>query len=63
MVWAGFKYMTAGGNMEATKTAKKLMLNGLIGMAIIAFAWLGINTVLGILTDPDANTQEYLQQQ
>ncbi len=64
MTWAGFKYMTAGGSMDATKNAKKMMLNGLVGMAIIAFAWLGVNTILGILTDDsEIDTQEFLEQQ
>lgn len=35
----GFKYMIAGGNDEKTNEAKKLIISGIIGLAIILSAW------------------------
>ena len=35
----GFKWMTAGGNDDKVEEAKKLILSGIIGMAIIMSAW------------------------
>ena len=35
----GFKYMVAGGNEEKTAEAKKLIVSGIIGLAIILSAW------------------------
>ncbi|MFA5936221.1 MAG: pilin [Patescibacteria group bacterium] len=35
----GFKYMIAGGNEEKTAEAKKLIVSGIIGLAIILSAW------------------------
>lgn len=35
----GFKYMVAGGNEEKTTEAKKLIVSGIIGLAIILSAW------------------------
>ncbi len=35
----GFKYMIAGGNDEKTNEAKKLIVSGIIGLAIILSAW------------------------
>lgn len=35
----GFKYMTAGGNEEKTSEARKLIVSGIIGLAIILSAW------------------------
>lgn len=35
----GFKYMIAGGNEEKTTEAKKLIVSGIIGLAIILSAW------------------------
>ena len=35
----GFKYMTAGGEEEKTTEAKKLIVSGIIGLAIILSAW------------------------
>lgn len=35
----GFKYMIAGGNEEKTTEARKLIVSGIIGLAIILSAW------------------------
>lgn len=35
----GFKYMVAGGNDEKTTEARKLIVSGIIGLAIILSAW------------------------
>ena len=35
----GFKYMVAGGSEEKTGEAKKLIVSGIIGLAIILSAW------------------------
>ncbi|MBU2509264.1 MAG: hypothetical protein ABII13_04495 [Patescibacteria group bacterium] len=35
----GFKYMVSGGNDEKTGDAKKLIVSGIIGLAIILSAW------------------------
>ncbi len=61
MVYAGFRYMTSAGNMEQTKSARKMMTNGLIGIAIIAFAWLAINSTLEVLVKDDSGAQNFLQ--
>ncbi len=35
----GFKYMVAGGSEEKTGEARKLIVSGIIGLAIILSAW------------------------
>lgn len=35
----GFKYMVSGGSEEKTGEAKKLIVSGIIGLAIILSAW------------------------
>ncbi|MBU1629627.1 pilin [Patescibacteria group bacterium] len=35
----GFKYMISGGNEQKTEDAKKLIVSGIIGLAIILSAW------------------------
>ena len=45
----GFKYMTAGGEEEKTTEAKKLIVSGIIGMAIILSAWAVTGFVIGSL--------------
>lgn len=38
-LYGGFKWMTAGGNDEKVGEAKRLMISGLIGLAIIMSAY------------------------
>jgi hypothetical protein len=35
----GFKYMVSGGNEEKTSEARRLIVSGIIGLAIILSAW------------------------
>jgi hypothetical protein len=39
ILWAGFLWMTSGGNEEKITTAKKILRNGAIGLLIIFSAW------------------------
>jgi TRAP-type C4-dicarboxylate transport system permease small subunit len=39
ILFAGFKWMTAGGSEEKTSEATKLMTSGVIGLIIILSAW------------------------
>lgn len=45
----GFKYMVSGGSEEKTGEAKKLIVSGIIGLAIILSAWAITSFVLGRL--------------
>lgn len=51
VLYGGFKWMTAGGNDEKVGEAKRLMISGLIGLAIImsayAIASFVISSVIG----------------
>ena len=38
-IFAGFQYMTAGGNKEKTEKAVSLIKNAVIGLVIILMAW------------------------
>src|SRR3989344_5784497 len=55
IVYAGFLWMTAGGNEEKISTAKKIMVNAAIGLAIIlssyAIASFVISKLVGATTD------------
>ncbi len=39
ILYAGFKWMTAGGNDDKVGEAKRMMISGLIGLAIILAAY------------------------
>jgi len=46
ILWAGFKWMTAGGNNEDVEQAKKILISAVIGLAIILSAYAISNFVL-----------------
>src|SRR3989344_5599784 len=35
ILWGGFKWMTAGGNEEKVEEAKKMIIAGIVGLAVI----------------------------
>lgn len=39
ILWGGFKWMTAGGNEDQVGEAKKLIIAGVIGMAVVIGAY------------------------
>lgn len=45
-IYAGFLWMTAGGNEETVKKAKKWLVNSVIGLAIILSAYSITNFIL-----------------
>ena len=46
---AGFEYATAGGDDAKTSTAQKRMVNAVIGLIIIFFAFVASNTILSFV--------------
>lgn len=51
VIYGGYLYMTAGGEEEKVATARKLLVNGLIGLAIILSAFSIVQFVLSRLSD------------
>lgn len=49
MIFAGFKYMTAGGNKDKTSSALKMISNAAIGVVIIFCAWMITRFVIVML--------------
>jgi hypothetical protein len=48
--WAGWKYLTAGGNPGEINAAKSIFLNVAVGLIIILAAWLLVDTLIHVLT-------------
>lgn len=46
VLYAGFQWMTAGGNEERIASAKKIISAAVIGLVIILLAWAIVNFVL-----------------
>lgn len=50
----GFKYMVSGGNEDKTSEARRLILSGIIGLAIILSAWAITGFVISRLLEATA---------
>ncbi len=55
MIIGGFMWMTSGGAVEKIKKAKGIMINGLIGLLIIVFAYALVSFVIGQLGGISSN--------
>ncbi len=51
IAWAGFTYMTSGGNQEKHSLANKRILNAVIGLMIVLTSWLLVDSVMKVLYD------------
>jgi len=51
ILWAGFLWMTAGGNADQVKTARAYMSNAIIGLIIVVAAFAITNFVLTSLVN------------
>lgn len=49
IIWAGFIFMTSGGESEKKEKAQKQIIAAVIGLLIIVFAYAIVNIVEGIL--------------
>jgi hypothetical protein len=45
IIWAGFRYLTSGGNAQRAEAAKKTFLNALIGFVIVLLAFVILRVI------------------
>lgn len=57
ILFAGFKWMTAGGNEENVSAAKKILIAGVIGLVIILSAYALANFVINQLLKATTGTE------
>ena len=50
MIYAGFLYLTSGGNDENSGKAKKLIFQVIMGIIIILLSWVIVNTIISQLS-------------
>ena len=50
LIWAGIKYITAGGDGKKAGEARSAIVNAVIGLAIVLGAYTLINFAFGINT-------------
>lgn len=55
VLFGGFKWMTAGGNDEKVSEAKRLLIAGLIGLAIILSAYAIVEFVISSILEATGN--------
>lgn len=52
LTYAGFLYVTSLGNNEQAEKGKKGIIYTVIGLVVIILAWVLVNEILGVTTDP-----------
>lgn len=57
ILYAGFKWMTAGGNEENVTEAKKMLTNGIIGLIIILSAYALATFIISYMVGATTDTQ------
>jgi len=62
-LYAGFKYITAGGDAEKTESAKKIIIGSIIGMIIIMFSYVVYHNAVELLSDNSKSPQEIINQE
>lgn len=48
-LYAGFEYATAGGSDDKAQSARTRMINAVIGLIVLFFAFVASNTILGFV--------------
>lgn len=51
IIYAGFKWMTAGGNEETVTEARRMILQAVVGLVIIFMAWIISSFVINQLKE------------
>ena len=54
IVWAGVQIVTSKGDPGSISKAKGMLWNAIVGFAILLVAWLGVDTVIKVLTNNEA---------
>lgn len=52
----GVMYLTSLGNEEHAQKARRLLLDAVIGLIIVLFAWAGSSWIIGVLSGSSSNT-------
>jgi hypothetical protein len=52
IIWAGFLYLTAGGDPSKAKKAKGMFLKVVLGLILMLSAWLIIDLLIRFMVDP-----------
>ncbi len=51
LIIGGFRYITAGGNSDASESAKKIILNAVIGIIVVILSFVVVRVVANTLTN------------
>jgi hypothetical protein len=52
IVAGGIRILTAGGNEQSVQSGKKMIIYALVGLAIIFFAYVGLNFIFTVVFRP-----------
>ncbi|MCR4278525.1 MAG: pilin [bacterium] len=48
-LWGGARYLTAGGDSKHVESAKKILINAVIGLVIVALSYVIVAQIFGII--------------
>jgi hypothetical protein len=51
LIFAGFLYLTAGGNKDRVETAKQMIRNVIVGISLILLSFVVTNFVIGFIAE------------
>lgn len=57
VIYAGFMYMTAGSG-DGAENAKRVLINALIGLMVVALAYAIIRFTIGVINNLDTNANQ-----
>lgn len=52
-IYGGVMFLVSAGSSEQVKNGKTIILNAVIGIIIVLFAWIAVNTIVAALTGTD----------
>ncbi len=60
-MYAGYKYITAGGNPSKVANLKKMIMHIVVGMLLVLCSWLIVKTVISILASDEVGATQFLK--
>lgn len=54
-IYGGVTFMTSAGNTQRVEQGKTILINAVIGIAIVLFSWVFVNTLVAALTTGEVN--------
>lgn len=61
IIWAGVRYMSAGGDVAKTEKAKQTIIWAVVGLLAISFSWLAFKAVTEVFNGEDYSNANIIE--